>query len=131
MGENVGKEIENLEPKLASTFWISSYVSNYMVSLPNHPFTMKINNISYYDIICIKKNISCSTAPTSGGYSNKISCTNFYGMKQHTPLRLRLSQPLQHFHLHQKHGSPPVPNEKRHDENPGESAANLSVPKEL
>lgn len=29
-------------------------------------------------------------------------------MKQHTPLHLRLSQPLQHFHLHQKRASPPT-----------------------
>ena len=42
--KNLEVRIQNLEPKLASTFWITSYVSNYMVSLPNHPFTMKINN---------------------------------------------------------------------------------------
>lgn len=52
-------------------------------------------------------------------------------MKQHTPLHLRLSQPLQHFHLHQKRGERHQPNGITTPRKRQANEANLSVPKEL
>ena len=70
----------------------------------------KKTSISYDEDICgicfkhirCPKNLSCSTALHVPTFMVWI------GMKQHTPLHLRLSQPLQHFHLHQKRSSPPT-----------------------